>query len=267
MTYRAIDIIQQLPGIELLPPDTVDGFLLGKPETEITGVAVTFLASWDQCQEALRRKCNLIITHEGIWYSHRDQVPEKLPQGTRDPVYLQKQRFLKENHMVVYRYHDGIHRALPDRITAGLLRTLAWEQKEIIQEAAYSVVDLQQPLRDILSHAKTKLGVSHLRYMGSPDWYIRRALVAVGYRGGGNLVLPLIEKENIDLVVYGEGPEWEIPEYIRDAQAMGFPWGLIILGHGESEAPGMYSLTLELQRKFPSLPVHYLAHQPLFAIL
>ncbi|MCX7655519.1 MAG: Nif3-like dinuclear metal center hexameric protein [Treponemataceae bacterium] len=266
MGYRAIEIIQQLPGIELLPQDTVDGFLVGLPHTDITGVAITFLATWNHCQEAFQRNCNLIITHEGIWYSHRDQMPDTLPHGTQDPVYQQKQEFLRKNNLLVYRYHDGIHRALPDRITAGLLRSLEWEDTEIIQEAAYSILELHKPLGKILSHIQTKLGMSYLRYMGSPDFYIRRALVAVGYRGGGNLILPLIEKEKIDLVIYGEGPEWEIPEYIRDAQAMGFLKALIILGHGESEGPGMYALTLELQRKFPSLPIHYLAHQPLFAI-
>jgi hypothetical protein len=95
----------------------------------------------------------------------------------------------------------------------------------------------------------------------------KRVGVLVGYRGGGESVLPLFEKENLDLVIYGEGPEWETPEYVRDAVRQGRKKALIVLGHAESEMPGMEYFARELQEKFPSIPVHFLPEKSVFRIL
>ena len=94
----------------------------------------------------------------------------------------------------------------------------------------------------------------------------KRIGVLVGYRGGGEQVIPLFENEGFDLVIYGEGPEWETPEYVRDAVRQGKKKGLLVLGHAESEMPGMRFLARELQDKFPGIPVHFLPQEPIFGI-
>lgn len=258
MELKAADIMRSLPGIDMLPADTVDGILFGSPGTAVTGVAVTFLATARHCQRARELGCNLVISHEGIWFSHKDQQPEQLGHGAADQVYRRKRELLQEDNLVIYRYHDGIHRALPDRITAGLITDLDWQGSLIREEAAYSIVEIHASLGDLIQHIKKSLGLSYVRYIGSEKSRIRRILIAVGYRGSGSLLLPIMEKEEIDLVIYGEGPEWEIPEYTRDAQNLGFNRSLIILGHGVSESPGMKLLATELAIHFQPLPVHYL---------
>ena len=58
------------------------------------------------------------------------------------------------------------------------------------------------------------------------------------------------------MAITGEGPEWETPEYVRDALAQGKKRALIALGHGESEQPGMKYLAAILRERFPGLAVH-----------
>ncbi len=157
MSITIKDLISILPGIEQLPDDTVDGYICGTPEAPITGVAITFLATMEHCYQAHQHNCNLIISHEGIWYNHKEQQLDAISHAVEDPVYLNKQDFLEKQGITLYRYHDGIHRALPDRITRGLIAALQWTDYEIRQEPAYSIVELDATLGDIISHIKKNL--------------------------------------------------------------------------------------------------------------
>ena len=75
--------------------------------------------------------------------------------------------------------------------------------------------------------------------------------------------LKLLQKEKPDVLVVGEVHEWETAEYIRDAQAMGSPMSLIVLGHAESEEPGMEWLVPWLQPRVGEIKVKHIAsHNP-----
>ncbi len=69
------------------------------------------------------------------------------------------------------------------------------------------------------------------------------------------------------MAITGEGPEWETPEYVRDALAQGKKRALIALGHGESEQPGMKYLAAILRERFPGLAVHFIPERSVFQIL
>ena len=67
-------------------------------------------------------------------------------------------------------------------------------------------------------------------------------------------------------MICGEGPEWEAPEYVRDAVYQKKNRALIVLGHAESESPGMEYYTELLQNSFPNIPVHYIKYDPIFRL-
>src|SRR5437763_8112306 len=66
--------IQKQVGVEW-QKDTVDTFKAGDPETPVTGIAVTMMATLDVLQRASAQGLNFVITHEPTFYSHLD-VPE-----------------------------------------------------------------------------------------------------------------------------------------------------------------------------------------------
>ena len=45
-----------------------------------------------------------------------------------DPIYQAKQRFIKDNNLVVFRFHDHAHALQPDPLVAGSARMLGWTQ-------------------------------------------------------------------------------------------------------------------------------------------
>lgn len=243
--------------------NTVDKLEYGSPDSLVTGVAVTFLACQEVVEKAKELGVNLIVSHEGMYYSHWD----RRQAFSMDPIYRDKCRVLEEGNIAVFRYHDYIHKFTRDGIMEGLLHSLGWKNYEIVNEPDFSVLEIpESTLQGVILYMKERLNIPWVRYIGDLQMPCRRIGLFVGYRGGGDTVIPLVEKENLDVVIYGEGPEWETPEYIRDAVAQGKQKALVVLGHAESEMPGMEYLAQWLQAKFPSIPVHFVPQKPVFQL-
>lgn len=244
---------------------TVDTLKAGDPNTEVTGIVMTFMPTMRVLEEARSLGANLVIAHEGLYYSHHDSFEASMLE---DPIYQAKKAFIRDSGLAVFRFHDYCHRYEPDSITEGLVRELGWDSYVLKCESAYSVIEVPpQSLAELAEYVKGRLGAAYVRTAGNPDTICRRVGVLVGYRGGGPLAIPFFEKHQLDLIVYGEGPEWESPEYVRDAIHIGQAKSLISLGHAESEQAGMKLLAERLQQQFPHIPVHFVPNEPLFRVV
>src|SRR5690606_8271793 len=103
---------------------------------------------------------------------------------------------------------------------------------EVNRSQTYSIIEIpKKSLLEIIQDIKKSLDIDYIRYMGDLSMECRRVGILVGYRGTGEMIIPLFHKESLDLVIYGEGPEWEAPEYVRDAIRQGNHKALIVLGH------------------------------------
>ncbi len=261
MNISVRNIIDFLAAPAAAQENTVDKLEFGSPDTPVTGIGTTFLATQEVVETAISLGINLLISHEGIFYSHRGRREEL----TENKVYQTKCQTILDHDMAIYRYHDQIHRQLPDMVTAGLVHALGWQAFETVNLKEASILEIPvMSLQEVLYHVKKCLGTPYVRFTGELSMPCRRAGILVGYRGGGELTIPLSEDKSLDLLIYGEGPEWETPEYIRDAVRQGRQKALIVLGHAESEMPGMACLAQRLQTEFPGIPVHFLPNTPVF---
>ncbi|AIQ42711.1 Nif3-like dinuclear metal center hexameric protein [Paenibacillus sp. FSL R5-0912] len=264
MTLTFGQVIGHLTAGIRKPDGTVDRLEPGAPESEVQGIVTAFSASQYVIEQAVLLGANLIITHEGVFYSHQDNR-EGLEN---DPVYRQKSALIASTGVGIYRFHDYVHRYTPDGIIEGLLRELEWEP--YVERHLPHVSILSVPaasVSEIAGYLKQQLHIPYVRAAGNLSAVCSRVGVLVGYRGGGAATIPLFEQESLDLIIAGEGPEWETPEYIRDAVRQGRSQALIMLGHAESEAPGMKLLAQRLALQFPDVPVHYIQEQPVFQIV
>src|SRR5581483_192527 len=66
---QVITLIQQHSGVSWEGP-TVDTFKAGDPDTPVTGIATTMMATFDVLKRAAARGDNLIITHEPTFFNH-----------------------------------------------------------------------------------------------------------------------------------------------------------------------------------------------------
>ncbi|SDY92397.1 Putative GTP cyclohydrolase 1 type 2, NIF3 family [Evansella caseinilytica] len=248
------DVIQKLTAKVNTLENTVDTLKCGNPQMKVTGITVTFMPTYAAIEKTIELGANLLITHEGLFYSHWDayELDEK-------QVYNEKRRLLHESGIAVYRFHDYWHRYKPDGIMQGLVEALEWNAYVEKHHSAATVLNLPETnLEEISRHVKQQLEIDFVRVTGDLAMPCTRIGLLAGYRGGSSLSIPLFEKENLDVIIYGEGPEWETPEYVKDSISQGRKRAIIILGHGESEEPGMKFLAERMVEMFPQLPVHYL---------
>ncbi|WP_367306772.1 hypothetical protein [Alicyclobacillus acidocaldarius] len=74
----------------------------------------------------------------------------------------------------------------------------------------------------------------------------------------------MFRKTGADVVLAGEGTEWEAMKYARDAAAMGLSRAVLWLGHQASESPGMRRIADALRARC-SAPVVWLDQPEAFA--
>jgi putative NIF3 family GTP cyclohydrolase 1 type 2 len=240
-------ILQAVPGAPL--DDTVDTYKSGDPSQEVTGMVTTFLASYEVIERAIQLGANLIITHEPTYYNHLDEV-DWLEE---DPVYRAKRKLLDDNRVVVWRFHDYWHRHRPDGILTGMVNALNWEDKAIVDEPPIFAVPTTS-VRELALSLKIELGISVVRVVGDLDMSCTRVGALLG-AVSGKWQIGLLLREDVDVLVCGEINEWETSEYVRDAVAEGRKKALIILGHANSEEPGMRWLVEWLEPKFPGVAI------------
>ncbi|KPV40842.1 Nif3-like dinuclear metal center hexameric protein [Alicyclobacillus ferrooxydans] len=264
MTVTIQDVLDKLLQPVRGLPLKVDRLISGQADASVTGIVTTFMATNNVISKSAACGANLIITHEGPFYNHLGQIDLLQDNG----VYLEKQKLIEESGVAIFRFHDGIHRYQPDGIMTGLLRSLGWEQ--YVNQHRMAATTLTIPTMtfwQVVQALKEKLRVPFLRAAGDLSMKCSRVGLLVGYRGSGELTIPLFEKEDVDLIIAGEGPEWEAPEYVRDAVNQGQQKGLIMLGHQQSEEPGMRYLADTLSRMFPDVPVYFLGDSPCFHVV
>jgi hypothetical protein len=69
------------------------------------------MSTFDVIKRAAASRKNMVITHEPTFWTHNDdQQP-----FAEDAVYKQKMQFIRDNHMVVWRFHDHLHARRPGR--------------------------------------------------------------------------------------------------------------------------------------------------------
>lgn len=250
------DIITYLKLGQTPIENTVDELIVGRANQKVKKIATTFNASIAVIEKAIAEGITFIITHEGIYYSHRG-IPDGLQ--THD-VYKKKYDLLTSHDIAIFRYHDYIHRRFPDPITAGLVKQLGWDNEHVEHQPHSAIVTLTTPysVKDAITHIKQRLQLPNVRVSGSLETTISKIGLLVGYRGGITNALPLLKQEALDLLIVGEAQEWETAEYFADCYAIGLQKTMITIGHMPSESYGMQLLAQQLQQQFPSLHVTFL---------
>src|SRR5258706_1146888 len=215
--------------------ETVDTFKAGDPQTPVTGIAVTMMATLDVLKRAAANKQNLIITHEPTFYDHQDKFSE-VPEGEKDPVLAEKRAFIEKNHLVVWRFHDHQHRMKIDQVELGNVHKLGWEK---YQDPAnqYLFTIPETTVAKLAAELKAKMGASAIRVVGERSMKVTRVALSPGF-AGSEREIGALEMQDVQVLIAGETREWETVEYVADAATEGRQKALIVLSHVPSEQAG-----------------------------
>lgn len=232
--------------------ETVDTFKAGNPDTPVTGIAVTMMATMDVLERASAKGLNFVITHEPTFYAHLD-VPEGMPES--DPVWAEKRAFIEKHGMVVWRFHDHWHMRKPDGIEAGTVEALGWGKYESPQNQ-YLFVMPETTLKKLAEEVAKKLDSPVVRVVGESEMKVTKVALSPG-AGGFEEESRALEKEDVQVLLVGETREWETVEYAADAVTQGRKKALIVIGHIPSEQMGMVECAKWLKGFVQDVPVEF----------
>jgi putative NIF3 family GTP cyclohydrolase 1 type 2 len=242
--------------------ETVDTFKAGNPDTPVTGIAVTMMATIDVLERAAANGQNLVITHEPTFYNHLDR-PDGMDEN--DAVWKEKRAFLENHGMVVWRFHDHWHRRKPDGILAGMVHAMGWEKYQQ-EENPYLFTMPERTLAALAAEVAKKLGSPVVRVVGERGMKVTRIAFSPGSAGFVRETHAL-EMDNVEVLLVGETREWETVEYAADAVSEGKRKALIVIGHVPSEQAGMEECARWLKTFVKDVPIEFVpTKQPFWTV-
>ena len=251
----AREVIERIKGKVGVPwrAQTVDTFKAGDPDTPVTGIATTMMATFEVLQKAAAAGKNLIITHEPTFYSHLDSVDGLKKQN--DPVWAAKEKFIRDHKLVVWRFHDHWHMRQPDGVMEGTTKALGWQKyQNAATPALYTLPETT--VETLAGSIQRQLKVKTLRVVGSKDMKVTHAALLPG-AGGAASHIQMLQRDDVEVLAIGEVPEWETIEYVSDAAAEGKHKALILIGHIPSEQAGMENCAEWLKTFVKDVPVSF----------
>lgn len=240
---------------------TVDTFKAGNKKAKLNGIATCMFADMKVLKDAVQQGCNLIITHEPVFYNHWDETSSL----EHDPVYKEKIKFIKDNNLVIFRFHDHIHRTEPDGISKGMIEEMGLEQFSINNSQTYFDIP-QTTVKTFARNLKNKMNLETIRIIGKPDLSFTRLAFMAGAPGGQRHI-QMLRNSDVEVVIAGEAPEWETYLYTNDAVEQGKKKAVIFLGHIKSEEAGMKYCAEWLKSFIHGVPIVYIENQPNFTTL
>ena len=239
---------------------TVDTFKSGDPEADVTGIAVGWMSYTWALERAVELNCNLFVTHEPTYYTHRDNDEEIF----RYESVRAKRQFIENSGLIVLRCHD-LWDQVPDiGIPDSWAQQLGFNDP-IAGEGYYRVYDVSgQTAHDVarqVARHTASLGQEAVQLIGPADAPVSR--VAIG-TGAITPFARLLDTYGIDLAVCSDDGF----TYWRDgALSIDMSIPVIVVNHPVSEIHGMSLLADHLAHQFPDLPIHFIPQSCTFRLV
>ena len=181
---------------------------------------------------------------------------DKTEQFQSDSVYLEKKKFIDDHKLVIWRFHDYIHRIQPDGILSGMVRKLGWKNNKV-EDNPYKFSFPQIRLSELLENLKKTFPENAFYVVGDPEMKLSNVVYALGAPGSERQI-QLLRDNNVDVVVAGEVSQWETYEYVRDAVFQKRKKAIIFIGHINSEESGMKFCAEWLGKFIKNVPIFYI---------
>ena len=224
---------------------TTDVMLHGDPEIDVSGIAVTWLATDAVIREAARLGCNFIISHEGIYYPTF--------QNTRVNRRIRTQRessWMKTGLRCSAVTICGTGCRMSGSVTRGQTfsaGTPAPRRRRATTKSGESGLGVADRVLERIE----PLGQSSIQLMGDLD--VDVTPLAIGT--GAITRLPAMHELGVDILLATDDGT-----HTTYCGLWSFDLGIpvIIVCHPTSELPGMMALAEYVPTIFPDVDVHYL---------
>jgi putative NIF3 family GTP cyclohydrolase 1 type 2 len=247
-----IKAVMAVQGVPWSDASTRDRFKFGGPDTVVTGIATTFMGTFEAISRAAERGLNMIIPHEDTYWNDADNT---LIAEADTLVHRAKIDFMAKHDIVVFRIHDHMHRQRPDFMFSGTAREIGLDPSTETAPNSHRFVIPETTLGELAARVRKIRGDDAIRVVGDPRAKVRRIAIGAG------MATPAVNDPDVDVVIGGEQREiegtFDSPEYVMDAATLGVPKGWIVIGHNMSEESGMQEMADWLKPIVPEVKVQH----------
>ena len=261
-TPRLQDIIDFAAKKIGMPPSSLPdgGIIIGSPETVISGLLVTWMATPRALQAAADNGLNTVLCHETFLFDEMPQPhiyrwsspPGEKPYELPDHPNQVRRQLAKKHRLAVVQIHYGLDRlCIGDDFMKhlGITSVIAGDAYEKVYALPAPI-----PAYQLAETVASRLGLKAIRIAGRKDKIISK----VGNLWGGVALSSnrYWMRKQIELgaeaLICGEADEYAelFAREFRDTV-------LIETSHAESENIGLHHVTSMLKEAFPKLPVEF----------
>ena len=257
-----------------------DGLQAGSLDATVKGVAIAWAPELAILKQAVQKGCNLILTKDPVYWCERlpgksqDGKTARVSEGPGGPgvwaavekteLYKIKKDFIESNNLTIYRMAQNWTGA-DSRTTEGLLKALGWKADRSISvepndpNLKTAIVSLpEQSLIELAKNAQTRVGGKAARLLGEVNARVLKVAVHPSYLSIG-AITHIAETPNLDVIVTGEGCEWESFEYAEDWISAGRGKGFLMHGLAGTADTAAREVSAWVKSTVPSAHVEFLA--------
>ena len=203
------------------------GLQIGLTETEVSGALLCLDVTEAVIDEALRRGCNLVVSHHPLLFRGLKQVADA------NDVQRTVRRAIKNDVCVISMHTNmdnargGVNFKIAERMGLTGVRFFAARQVDGVEYGSGVVGELPEPMaaRDFVEHVKRQFGVSCAQCNELLERPVRRVAIC---GGAGDFLLDDAVRQQADAFVTGE---MHYHQYFGHEQEI----QICVIGHYQSE--------------------------------
>lgn len=230
--------------------NTCDQFMSGDPESDVKGIAVTWLATNAVLHDAAKSGLNFVISHEGAFY------PNFKGSKSEDMHHEQKKVLLQDLGITLMRCHDTWDRMPKFGIPDAWADFLGFATEPRNTESYYRICRVDgMTVSDVARKVLEKTGVlgqSSVNVMGNTQKKVSRLAIGTG----AITRLPEMHELGADIILATD--DGTHTTYCG-LWALDLDIPVLTVSHATSELPGMMRMADYIRDKFPGIKVKYLS--------
>lgn len=202
------------------------GLQIGDPEMQVSAVLLCLDVTEEILDEAMRRQCNMIVSHHPLLFSGLKRISGETPTERIVIKALRHNVAIYASHTNLDSTHEGVSFELAHTINMHNLRILSPNPAH--PDAGLGIIgDINPtPKIEFLRKVKEHLNVMHLKYSAQSPQIVIRKVALCG--GSGASMIRLAREAGADALLTGDLKYHDFTSY-------GYDILLADIGHYESE--------------------------------
>jgi dinuclear metal center YbgI/SA1388 family protein len=145
--------LEELAPVPLQESYDNSGLLVGSPALEVSGVLIALDMTEEVLQEAIERKCNLIITHHPVIFNGLKKLTEQSSTERIIAAAIRKHIAIYAIHTNLDNVHQGVNRILSEKIGLTDLRILSPKEDLLSKLVTFCPTAKADEIREALFEA------------------------------------------------------------------------------------------------------------------